>query len=177
MTSQHIDIPLDLGVPVGTWRLDRASSELGFMVKTLWGLVPVNGRFGRYDGTLDVRPDGAGAQLTIETASLDTGRKMRDNHLRSADFFDVERRPTLTFTASDITPRGEGLTITGDLTIGTATVRLELPVEVQRAENGRLRLRATTSVTRDRAGLTWNRMGMIRGDAHLHAELELVPAG
>jgi polyisoprenoid-binding protein YceI len=176
MPTQSIDTQVDLGVAVGTWTVDQASSELGFMVKTMWGLAPVKGRFGSYAGTLDVGPDGAAGQLTVDTASLDTGLKMRDKHLRSPDFFDVADQPTLTFTPSAITPAADGLTIIGDLTIGTATVRLELPVEVQRKDDGRLRLLATATVTREQAGMTWNRAGMIRGDAHLHAELELVPA-
>jgi polyisoprenoid-binding protein YceI len=167
--------PAELGLPTGTWRLDPAASRLEFMVKTMWGLATVNGHFDKYDGTLDVRPDGVDATLTIDPSTLDTGHAKRDEHLRAADFFNVGEHAEIAFVATAITPRDGGLTITGDLRVRTTTVRLHLPVDVQHGENGRLHLTTATDVTRDKVGLTWNKLGMIRGDAHLRADLELVP--
>jgi polyisoprenoid-binding protein YceI len=143
----------------------------------MWGLTTVKGRFERFDGQLEVQPQGARAELTIDAASFGTGHVKRDTHLRSADFFDVSNHPTLSFVASAITPRaGEDLTITGDLAVAGHVVRLELPVRVTRSERGRLHLSTTATVSREHVGMTWNRGGMIRGDIHLTAELELSPA-
>jgi polyisoprenoid-binding protein YceI len=177
MSTQRPDAPSDLGLPVGIWNTEPSSSRLQFAVKTMWGLATVNGRFQRLRGQLDVEPGGARGELTVEADSFDTGHAKRDSHLRSADFFDVANHPTISFVASAITPRsGEDLTITGDLTVAGHVVGLQLPVSVKHGENGRLHLSTGTTVSREQAGMTWNRAGMIRGDVHLTVELELAPA-
>ena len=78
-----------------------------------------NGHFTSYEGALQVEQTGAvtGA-LTVQAATLDTKNKKRDEHLRSADFFDVEQQPTIRFSPTAITPAPDGLTITGDLQVG-----------------------------------------------------------
>ena len=73
------------------WRLDPTRSHVEFHTPTLWGLMTVKGRFERYHGTLDLRQQPA-IELTIEAASLDTNNNIRDKHLRSGDFFDVENQ-------------------------------------------------------------------------------------
>jgi polyisoprenoid-binding protein YceI len=177
MSTQGVDAPSDLGLPVGVWTSEPSSGRLEFAVKTMWGLATVEGRFERFHGELAVQPEGARAELTIEAASLDTGHTKRDTHLRSADFFDVSNHPKLSFTAAAITTRpGDDLTITGDLTVAGRVVRLQLPVHVTRGEQGRLHLSTTATVPREQAGMTWNRGGMIRGDIRLTAELVLSPA-
>jgi polyisoprenoid-binding protein YceI len=143
----------------------------------MWGLATVKGRFERFNGQLKVQPEAARGELAIEVASLDTDHVKRDTHLRSADFFHVDKHPTLSFVAAAITPRaGEDLTITGDLTVADHVVRLQLPVRVTHGEHGHLHLSTTATVSREQVGMTWNRGGMIRGDIHLTAELELSPA-
>jgi polyisoprenoid-binding protein YceI len=177
MSTQRLDAPSELGLPVGTWSSEPSRGRLEFAVKTMWGLATVEGRFERFHGQLAVAPEGARAELTIEAASLDTGHTKRDTHLRSADFFDVPNHPEVSFTAAAITPReGDDLTITGDLTVAGRVVRLQLPVHVTRGEQGRLHLSTRATVSREQAGMTWNRGGMIRGDVRLTAELELNPA-
>jgi polyisoprenoid-binding protein YceI len=177
MSSQRPDAPSDLRLPVGVWNTEPSSSRLGFAVKTMWGLATVNGHFERFRGQLAVQPEVARAELTVEAESFDTGHGKRDSHLRSADFFDVANHPTISFVASAITPgAGEELTITGDLTVAGHVVRLQLPVSVTHGENGRLHLATAATVSREQAGMTWNRGGMIRGDIQLTAELELAPA-
>ena len=174
MSTQRLDAPSDLGLPVGVWTSEPAGSRLEFAVKTMWGLATVRGRFERFHGRLEVLQDGARAELTFEAASFDTGHAKRDTHLRSPDFFDVTNHPTLSFTANAITPRsGEELTIDGDLTVAGKAVRLALPVRLKRGEHGRLHLSTVATVSREQAGMTWNRAGMIRGDVTLTAELEL----
>jgi polyisoprenoid-binding protein YceI len=177
MSTQRLDVASDLRLPVGIWNSEPSSSRLEFAVKTMWGLATVKGHFDRFNGQLDVQPDGARGELTIEAASLDTGHRKRDTHLRSADFFDVSNHPTLSFTAAAITPRSdEDLTIAGDLSVAGRVIRLQLPVRVTRGERGRLHLSTTATVPREQAGMSWNRGGMIRGDVKLTAELALAPA-
>ena len=91
----------------------------------MWGLATVRGVFREFGGRLDVRPSAVAGRLTIEAASLDTRNKRRDKHLRSADFFDVERYPRIVFTVTAVSARDAGLSVTGDLAIGTARVPLE----------------------------------------------------
>jgi polyisoprenoid-binding protein YceI len=176
MSTQRQDAPSDLGLPVGVWDSEPSGSRLEFAVKTMWGLATVRGRFERFHGQLQVQPEAARGELTIEVESLDTDHVKRDTHLRSADFFHVANHPTLSFVTAAITPRaGEDLTITGDLTVADHVVRLQLPVRVTHGEHGHLHLSTTATVSREQVGMTWNRAGMIRGDIHLTAELELSP--
>jgi polyisoprenoid-binding protein YceI len=171
MTTQTAPIT-DAVVPEGTWHVDPAAGNVGFEVRTMWGLAKVRGTFARYHGTLVAQPQGTGGVLVIEGESLNTDNDKRDGHLRSGDFFDIDHHPEIVFTTNAITARGDDLTISGDLRIGRKSVRLHLPVDVER-RNGRLRLQTTTSVTRASAGLHWNKLGMIRGDAKLALDLEL----
>jgi polyisoprenoid-binding protein YceI len=174
MSTQRHDASSELGLPVGIWNSEPSGSRLEFAVKTMWALATVNGRFERFHGQLEVQPDGVQGTLRIESASLDTGHVKRDTHLRSADFFDVSNHPAVSFIATAITPRSdEDLTITGDLTVAGQVLRLQLPVRVTRGDNGRLYLNTAATVTREQAGMTWNRAGMIRGDIRLEADIEL----
>jgi hypothetical protein len=77
------------------------------------------------------------------------------------------------FTATAVTARDGGLTVTGELAIGSSRVRLEMPVNVEQMPDGALRLEGKTTVSREAAGVAWNMLGMIRGDAMLHAQLTL----
>lgn len=151
-------------IPDGVWTVERQRSEIGFAVKDMWGLRTVRGVFRTYDGSLHARA----GELTIEAASLDTGDARRDRHLRSPAFFDVERHPRIMFAAT-----ADTATISGELTIGSARVPLEIPVDVEHTADT-LRLEGRASVSRKAAGLDWNMLGMIRGDAALHARLTFV---
>jgi polyisoprenoid-binding protein YceI len=166
----------ELPIPSGVWRVVREQSEIGFAVKGNWGLQTVKGVFGTFDGALSVVNGGANGQLTIEAASLDTGNARRDQHLRSAAFFDVERYRRVVFTTTAVDADEEGLIVSGDLTVGPSQVNLQLPVEVEHGTDGAVRLRGGTNVSREAVGLDWNILGMIRGHAKLHARLMLTPA-
>ena len=180
MTTTIDEIPAgttELPVPDGDWSVDPQRSEIGFAVKEMWGLRTVRGVFGAYDGSLKIRGGGAAGDLTIEAGSLDTGHNRRDQHLRSPAFFDVERHPRIVFDATAITAREGGLTVKGELAIGSSRVRLEIPVHVEQMADGALRLEGKTTVSRKAAGMAWNKLGMIRGDAMLHTEVTLKRAG
>ena len=168
--------PTPARLPEGLWSIDAQHSEIGFAVKDMWGLRTVRGVFGAYDGTLTVGPNGAAGELTIEAASLDTGNSRRDRHLRSPAFFDVEQHPRIVFATTAVTDRDGLLAVAGELAIGSSRVRLEIPVTVERTLDGALCLEGDANVSRATAGVAWNVLGMIRGDAMLHAGLTLKPA-
>ena len=163
----------ELQLPDGVWRVDDQHSEIGFAVKEMWGLRTVRGVFGAYDGDLTVSGDSVAGELTIEADSLETENNRRDQHLRSPAFFDVERHPRIVFALTAVSVRVGGLTAKGELAIGPTRVRLEIPVNAEEMTHGALRLEGRTTVSREAAGLAWNKLGMIRGDATLHAQLTL----
>jgi hypothetical protein len=96
------------------WRLDPARSSVEFRVPHFWGLVTVKGHFKLYEGTLDLRSEPA-VQLTIEADSLDTGIAKRDQHLRSADFFDAAHYPQVRFASDSAVLDGDSLKVRGRL--------------------------------------------------------------
>jgi polyisoprenoid-binding protein YceI len=102
-------------VPPGSWRVSE-DSQIGFEIKALGRTV--KGRFGSFDGRVVHGPgDGVMASGSVEVASIDTGIGKRDDHLRSADFFDVANHPQVTFSSRRIIAEGDGYDIPGTLTI------------------------------------------------------------
>ena len=120
---------------VGTWENDDPHSQLGFTVKHL-GIADVSGTFNDIDVTLTSSTadfSDAQFQLTAKTASIDTRVEARDNHLKSADFFDVEKYPTITFSSNSIKKAGKDkYKISGDLTMHGVTK----PVTLDMSYNG-----------------------------------------
>ena len=172
MSHELSPVTTDERLPMGTWKVDDSASHVRFEVKNLWGLAVVRGDFERVGGTLAVGPNSVDAQLTIDTASLNTQNKRRDKHLRSADFFGVEQHAEIRFEASSVTYRPGGLTIAGDLYIGESRLRLHLPVDVYE-ELDQLVLKTRAVVSRERVGLGWNRLGMIGSEAVVRVELAM----
>lgn len=176
MTTQT---PSDVlsSLPTGVWHVDVAKSTLGFRARGMFGLVPAKGTFSDYEGTLTVDDAGAHGELSITAASLDSGNAKRDEHLRSADFFDVEKAPTIRFTLDSLSSDGpQGLTLHGVLAIAENRLAVSAPATATLIGEDRLSLSTQVSVDRAAAGVGWSKMGMIQGKAHLHAELELVRA-
>jgi polyisoprenoid-binding protein YceI len=148
-----------------TWMLDKAHTNIGFKVKHKM-ITNVNGSFDRFDGKLEYNPDDvtrSSVQVTIETASINTDNEKRDNHLRSADFFDAEKFPSITFKSKKIAKTADGLKISGDLTIHGITREVVLdvtdlngPVKGMMGES-RLGAAAVTKIDRRDFGLTWSR--------------------
>ena len=147
---------------LSTWTLDPAHTEVGFEVKHMM-FAKVRGRFTDVEGTLTIgsEDEESGASVVIGAASIDTGQAQRDEHLRSADFFDVERFPRLTFEGTALR-RDEGrLVLVGDLSIRDVVRRVELEVEesgrgVDPWGNERVGFSATATIDRRDFGLTWN---------------------
>ena len=150
-------------VPTGTWKVDPTHSRVEFQVKHL-GIATVRGNFAKFDGTLEIGEDLASARVygTAEAASVDTGDDGRDTHLRSADFFDAERHPYITFTSKTITPTGdETFEITGEMTIHGVTRDLTLQAEITGTEedpwgNERVGLEVTGQLNRGDYDMSFN---------------------
>ena len=122
---------IETGIPTGTWAIDKAHTKVGFAVKHM-GVSTVRGEFREFDGALEVGEDGTlRAQGTVKAASVHTNQEQRDEHLRSADFFDVENYPEITFESTSIERvDDENYKIVGDLTIHGITKSVELDAEL-----------------------------------------------
>ncbi len=147
----------------GNWSLDPGRSAFSFMNKTMWGLANVKGRFSAFSG--DGRVDASGqvsGHVDIKAASVATGIKPRDNHLRSADFFDAEHHPDITVTVNGVDPAdGDELNVRADLSIRGNTVPLPLRVKAALLDDGSVRLTTTTTVEREQLGVSGNMIGMM----------------
>ncbi|MDX6420077.1 MAG: hypothetical protein QOG28_4697 [Trebonia sp.] len=149
------------GKLAGSWALDAARSEIGLKSKSMWGMMPVNGVFREVtgSGTVSAAGDVTGT-ITVAAKSLDTKNKKRDDHLRSADFFDVANTPDITFAAEQVTPSGEGVTVTGALTVRDRTRPVSFAARVSGSDGAQVELDGEIEVNRGDFGLTWNQLGM-----------------
>jgi polyisoprenoid-binding protein YceI len=117
------------------FRIQPEASEITFRATSR--LMNAEGHFGRFSGDVvadPAGPTGARISLTIDAASLDTGIEMRDKHLRSADFFDIERFPTIAFESVRVEASSRRATVMGRLTLHGVTREIAVPVDVQITE-------------------------------------------
>jgi polyisoprenoid-binding protein YceI len=149
------------GKLAGSWTLDAARSEIGLKSKSMWGLVPVKGVFREVTGSGTVSAAGeVSGTVTVAAGSVDTKMKKRDDHLRSADFFDVANTPDITFAAEQVTPSGEGVTVAGTLTVAGRTRPASFTARVSGFDGAKVELDGELLVNRTDFGLTWNQLGM-----------------
>ncbi|MGW0863312.1 YceI family protein [Streptomyces sp. NPDC002611] len=169
---------MTVAVETGLWQLDATASTVGIRHRTMWGLVTVKGRIGALSGTGEVRPDGSAVgTLTFDVASLDTGNAKRDTHLRSADFFDADHHPEITFAARSAELRdGDQVHVVGQLTVRGISRPLSLTARLTDGGATGLTLDTEFSVDREQFGLGWNQLGMIRGLTTVTAALRFVRA-
>ena len=145
-----------------TYKIDKAHSEAIFQVRHL--VTKVRGRFTDFEGAIeynDATPEASTVNFTIKAASINTAEADRDNHLRSADFFDVEKYPDITFHSKRMTKRGDGYDVVGDLTIHGVTKEVILPVaHMGKAKDpwvgDRLGFEVETTLNRKDFGLAFN---------------------
>lgn len=160
-----------------TWQIDPAHSSVQFSIRHMT-VSNVRGEFRKVSGTAEgdpKAPTSAKVEATIDAASIDTHETKRDEHLRSPDFLDVARYPTLTFRSTRIEPAGDGRwRMTGDLTLHGVTRPVVLDVEGPTAPvkdpqgNMRAGAHASTKINRKDFGITWSKSldggGLVVGD-------------
>jgi polyisoprenoid-binding protein YceI len=148
-------------LPTGTWTVDPVHSSIEFHVKHL-GIATVKGQFTDFEGTLDVDSAGARARGSVEVASVDTREPQRDEHLRSADFFEADRFPRIAFVSTAIRPlQDEEFEIDADLTIHGVTRPVTLKATLEGSEtdpqgNERIGVSATAQIDRSDFGMRFN---------------------
>jgi polyisoprenoid-binding protein YceI len=171
-----------------TYSIDKAHSELTFQVRHL--LTKVRGRFSDFSGTIEYdeeNPERSQVNVEVQAASIDTNERDRDVHLRSADFFDVEKMPALTFRSTGIQRTSDGtFAVTGDLTIHGVTRSVSFDAFLLgKAKdpwgNERIAFEAETTINRKDFGLTWNAAletgGFLVGDeVTISVSVQAVPA-
>jgi polyisoprenoid-binding protein YceI len=126
--------PATIAIPgylTGTWKADPVHSEVAFSVRHLM-VSKTRGRFTSYDATLVTGEDPLDSTVTatIDLASIDTGFEMRDNHLRSADYFEIEKYPTMSYRSTGVRQTGDGWAVDGELTLHGITRQVPMAVEV-----------------------------------------------
>jgi polyisoprenoid-binding protein YceI len=159
-----------------TWNIDSSHSGIHFAVRHMV-VSKVRGAFTRWQGTINFdeqKPEASKVSIRIEAASVDTRELKRDEHLRSADFFDVERYPTLSFESTKVEKlKNNRYRVTGDLVIRGVTKSIELEAEHLGGGkdpwgNERIGFQAETSINRKDFGLNWNQAletgGVLVGD-------------
>lgn len=160
LTSAAVQTLLQDGGLAGSWTLDPSRSEVQLNTRHTWGLRPLKGFFRQVAGSGTVTPDGGvTGTITVAAASIDTKNKTRDNHLRSADFFDAANHPDFTFAVGSAQPSSTGVQVTGSLTVREATRPVSFDAKVTVAE-GEVWLDGQFPVNRADFGLTWNKLGI-----------------
>jgi len=172
------------------WNLDASHSHVAFSVRHMM-ISNVRGEFQKLAGEVSydpLRPEASRVAVAIDVASLNTRDEKRDAHLRSADFFDVEHHPQMTFLSRGVARRGDGLEVVGDLTIRGTTREVTLAVEEITPEHKdpwggrRIGASARGKIRRSDFGMRWiaalETGGMLVGDdITIQLEVELVRAG
>lgn len=171
------------------WAVDQSHSQIGFEVKHMM-VSKVKGVFDSYTANVEAEDladlTGANISFKFDVASINTRNEDRDNHLKSADFFDADQFPAITFESTSITKSGDSFDVTGNLTIKDVTKEVTFETEF----NGKgtnpwgvavYGFEAETKINREDFGLTWNAAletgGVLVGkDVKIKVELELNPA-
>jgi polyisoprenoid-binding protein YceI len=161
----------------GVWTLAPDRSAVSFRCRSFWGLLPVKGRFTEVRGEGQVGGGTAFGRLDITAASLDTGNRKRDDHLRSEDFFAVERFPTISVVVTALQQAGASAHVRSTLTIRGVTRPLELPAEVTRLGDGAVQIAATAVVDRTDWEVDGNLLGMVKTDTTVTATVVFVKSG
>jgi polyisoprenoid-binding protein YceI len=159
MTETAVEIP---GYVAGTWAIDPVHSEVSFVVRHML-VSKVRGRFDKFEGTITTAPNPLDSTVnaSIDLSSVNTGEPNRDNHIRSADFFEVESHPHMTFRSTGVRADGGDFLLDGDLTIRGTTKPVTLKLEINGfgpdAYGGtRAGFSATTEINRSEWGVSYN---------------------
>jgi polyisoprenoid-binding protein YceI len=148
------------GTLAGSWTLDESRTEVHLKTRHTWGLLPLHGVFREVsgNGTVTAAGDVTGV-VTVGAESVDTKNPTRDKHLRSADFFDIATHPHLTFTVDGVSPEGDGVRVSGNLTVRGQTRPASFNAKAATAD-GEVTLNGELQVNRADFGLKWNFLGI-----------------
>ena len=170
-----------LPLAADVYKVDKTHSDVDFKVRHL--VSNVTGKFTDFDGTVNMQPGKPGAssvEFTINASSNDTGVADRDKHMRTADFFDVEKFPTIAFKSTAIAPtkKKDVFNVTGDLTIRGVTKRVTIPVTFLGAAkdpwgNEKAGFEATADINRTDWNLNWN-AALEKGGVLVSEKIKLV---
>ena len=172
---------------ITTWTIDSSHAEIGFAVRHLT-IATVRGRFGAVSGTVTVdetNPSNSKIDVTVDVTSVDTRQEMRDNHLRSPDFFDVATYPTMHFVSKRVEGDIDGeFRVVGDLTVRGVMRQVTLTANLEGRTrdpwgNERAGFSAGGKINRHDFGLTWNQAlesggVMVSDEVKLTIDVELV---
>jgi polyisoprenoid-binding protein YceI len=167
------------GPVAATWRVDPDQSVAHFSSATLWGRVPVSGRLGRLRGTLSWDGAGGRGRLAIATPGVSSGIKLRDHHLRSGAFFDVDNHPQVTFEAGEVVIAGGGrVQLRGALLVRGLRHPFECTAAVEALDENGVALEACAEFDLDELGMSRGLLRMIpaRVRAGVRVVLEREPA-
>ena len=159
MTTTAVEIP---GYVTGTWTIDPGHSEVSFVVRHMM-VSKVRGRFDTFEGTIQTVADPLQSTVTatVDLSSVNTGNETRDNHIRSEDFFHIEKHPAMTFRSTGLRSERENFLLDGDLTLHGVTKPVTFFLEV----NGfgadpyggtRVGFSATTEIDRNDWEISYN---------------------
>ena len=157
----------------GTWAVVTDQSTIAVKAKSMWGLVPVKGRFDEFSGDGQVAPpQTVSGRIDIKAASLHTGIRKRDNHLHSADFFEAEKFPDISVvvTGADAID-ADTIGLRAELTIKGTTKPLALETKVTPVGDGGMRLTTHGMVNRQEFGVDGNLIGMVGDNATISGDV------
>ena len=164
-----------LGSPdaAGVWNLDSDRTTITFRAKSMWGLMPVKGTFNEFSGDGQVTGDGevtgGGAVFGRVDIRADS---MRDRHLRSADYFDVEKFPDISIVVTAAEPSGEeGARLRASVTVKGTTLPIELPATVRVLDDGAVRVTTQATVDRSQFDVGGNLLGMVTKPVTISCDL------
>jgi polyisoprenoid-binding protein YceI len=157
--STTVDVP---GLVAGTWTIDPVHSEVGFSVRHVM-VSKVKGTFKTFEGAITIAEDPLQSKVeaTIDASSVDTRDDNRDAHLKSADFFEVEKHSQIKFTSTSVTAKGSDYIVNGDLSIHGTTKSVELELEFNGVSpdpwgGTRAGFSAETEISRKEFGIDFN---------------------
>jgi polyisoprenoid-binding protein YceI len=160
-TEQSVGTAKALAEAEGTWVLDPSQTTVELHTKAMWGLAKVKATFTVLEGSAVVGPHGdVTGSLVVDAASVDSGTPKRDTHLRSKDFFEVDRHPSFVYTVTGASIADiDALTFSGTLTVRGQTHPLEVRSTAKTEGPDRVTLTASADIDRSQWGLTWTKMG------------------
>jgi polyisoprenoid-binding protein YceI len=149
-------------IPAGDYKIDQAHTVIGFSIRHN-EISLVSGRFREFAGSIHYDPKDltkSSVEFKAKIESIDTGVEARDKHLRTADFFEVEKYPELTFKSTSVARKGKAYILNGDLTLKGVTKQIALPFTITGAikdgrGNTRMGIAAQTTIDRRDYGITW----------------------